>query len=133
MTEQTETAAKPAKETKAPVEGVSKDRDTPKPPGDLRRAGPKEKRKGPFVKYVGRASHRKITPAQWRTLNIELADDKAEHVWSVANGKMIESEKFSDAQLDYLLIDDRQTGSNAHAFLEVDFNDKGQLVQVVPE
>jgi hypothetical protein len=127
MTEQKETTAAPKAENKPLPKGA------PQPPGDIRRRSPKPKREGPFVKYVGRASHRKITPAQWKTLDIELHDDKATHTWSVGNDKMIESSEFSDEQLDYLLIDDRQAGSNAHAFVEVDFDDKGQLVQVVPE
>lgn len=108
-------------------------KSAPKPPGDVRRRSQRPKREGPFVKYVGRASHRKITAPQWKSLDIELHDDKATHTWSVANDKMIESSEFSDEQLDYLLIDDRQSGGNAHAFVEVDFNDEGQLQQVVPE
>lgn len=129
MTEQSETAAKPAK-----TENKTLPKSAPQPPGDVRRrSGKASKRTGPFVKFVGHASHRKITPPQWKSLNIELADDKATHTWSVANDKMIESEQFSDEQLDYLLIDDRQAGSNTHSFVEVDFNDKGQLEQVVPE
>ena len=125
MTEQQEAKAAPAKS-----ENKTLPKDAPQPPGDIRRRAPKPRREGPFVKYVGNASHRKITPAQWKSLGIDLADDKAEHVWSVANEKMIETSQFSDEQLDYLLIDDRQPGSNAHAFLEVDYDDKGQLVQV---
>ena len=70
------------------------------------------------------------------SLGIDLQDDKAEHSWTVGNDKMIEAEKFSDAQLDYLLIDDLQQGSGAHAFLLVDFEGEGedaQLVQVAYE
>jgi hypothetical protein len=122
----------PTAKAEAKQENKPLPKDAPKPPGDLRRRSNKPKRQGPFVKYVGRASHRKITPAQWGSLGIELHDPKATHQWSVANDKMIESSEFSDEQLDYLLIDDRQSGSNTHAFVEVDFNDKGQLEQVVP-
>jgi hypothetical protein len=43
---------------------------------------------------------------------------------------MVESSQFSDEQLDYLLIDDVQRGTNVHNFLEVDFNEDGQLEQV---
>ena len=123
----TETAAKSEqpKEANKPLPASA-----PKPPGDLRRRSPKPKRQGPFVKYVGDASHRKITPSQWRSLGIELHDDSVTHQWSVANDKMIESSEFSDEQLDYLLIDDLKSGSNTHAFVEVDFNNKGQLTQV---
>lgn len=103
-----------------------------RPPGDLRRRSNKDKRKGPFVKYVGSAAIRQITAPQWRSLGIKLQDEKAEHAWTVGNDKMIEAEKFSDDQLDYLLIDDLQQGSNAHAFLLVDYDesDPPQLVQV---
>jgi hypothetical protein len=127
----TETPAVKASESKPENKPLPK--DAPKPPGDIRRRSPKPKRQGPFVKYVGHASHRKITPAQWKSLGIDLQDDTVTHIWSVANEKMIESSEFSDEQLDYLLIDDRQVGGSAHAFVEVDFDDKGQLVQVVPE
>jgi hypothetical protein len=121
----------PAAKTEAKEANKPLPKNAPQPPGDVRRRSSKPKRQGPFVKYVGRASHRKITAPQWKSLGIELKDEKAEHVWSVANDKMIESEKFSDEQLDYLLIDDRQSGSNTHAFVEVDFNESGQLTQVV--
>ena len=126
----TETPAKteqPKSENKPLAPGA------PKPPGDIRRSGKSTKRTGPFVKYVGNASHRKITPAQWKSLAIELHDDTVTHIWSIANDKMIESSEFSDEQLDYLLVDDRQSGSNTHAFLEVDFNADGQLEQVVQQ
>jgi hypothetical protein len=128
MTETPAKASAAEKESNKPLPA-----NAPKPPGDIRRRAPKPTRKGPFVKYVGDASHRKITPAQWKTLGIGLHDDVATHTWSVANDKMIESSEFSDEQLDYLLIDDRKAGSNTHAFLEVDYNESGQLVQVVPE
>jgi hypothetical protein len=101
-----------------------------RPPGDVRRRVARKQRKGPFVKYVGAVSHRMIRPAQWKSLGIDLKDDTATHVWSVNNDKMIESSEFSEEQLDYLLVDDLQKGTNTHAFLEVDYNDKGQLVQV---
>ena len=104
-----------------------------RPPGDLRRRTRKEKREGPFVKYVGSAAVRKITAPQWRSLGIDLKDKDAEHSWTVANDKMVEASKFSDAQLDYLLIDDLQQGTNAHAFLLVDYDENGQLVQAVYE
>jgi hypothetical protein len=124
----------PAVKTEQPKEAnKTLPKTAPKPPGDVRRSGKTAKRTGPFVKYVGNASHRKITPPQWKSLDIELNDAEATHVWSVSNDKMIESEQFSDEQLDYLLIDDMQSGSNAHSFVEVNFNEKGQLEQVVPE
>lgn len=107
--------------------------ETQRPPGDLRRRAGERKRKGPFVKYVGSAAVRKITGPQWRSLGIDLKDKDAEHNWAVANDKMIEADKFSDAQLDYLLIDDLQQGSGAHAFLLVDYDEDGQLVQAVYE
>lgn len=87
--------------------------------------------KGPFVKYVGIASTRIIRPHHWaQKLGAEnLKNPNATHEWSLKNKKMIPSSEFSDHQLDYLLCDDRQSGG-AHAFLEVEYNDKGQLVQV---
>jgi hypothetical protein len=101
-----------------------------RPPGDVRRRVPRKRRQGPFVKYVGSVSHRMIRPQQWKSLGIELKDDTATHVWSVNNEKMIETSQFSDEQLDYLLVDDLQKGTNTHAFLEVDYDEDGQLVQV---
>jgi hypothetical protein len=123
----------PAPKAESKSENKPLPKDAPKPPGDIRRRSQKPKRQGPFVKYVGRASHRVIRPSQWKSLGIDVKDEGATHTWSVANDKMIESSEFSDEQLDYLLIDDRQSGTNTHAFVEVDFNDKGQLQQVVPE
>lgn len=104
--------------------------DAERPPGDVRRRVAKKTRTGPFVKYVGPVSHRMIRPEQWKSLGIDLKDDKATHVWSANNEKMIESSEFSDEQLDYLLVDDLQKGTNVHAFLEVDYDGDGQLVQV---
>ena len=110
MTEQKETDSPQVKSKPLPA-------NAPKPPGDIRRSGKATKRTGPFVKYVGRASHRKITPAQWRALGAGFLEAKGGHTWSVANDKMIESAEFSDEQLDYLLIDDKQPGTNGHSFL----------------
>lgn len=107
-----------------------------RPPGDIRRRVRKERRKGPFIKYVGSAAQRDISPSEWRMLHIELKDDKATHVWNIANDKMVEADKFNDAQLDYLLVDDLQQGTNAHAFLLMDYDGDGedaQLVQAVYE
>jgi len=107
-----------------------------RPPGDLRRRTRREKRKGPFVKYVGSAAERHITPAQWKSVPVKLEDDKTNRtdVWAVGNDKMVEASKFNDEQLDYLLIDDLQPGTNAHSFLLVDYEgddpDSVQLVQV---
>lgn len=104
-----------------------------RPPGDLRRRRTGPKRKGPFVKYVGSAALRKITPTQWRSLGKGFEDVKDETVWSIKNDKLVEADKLSDAQLDHLLFDELQQGTNTHAFLLVDFNDKGQLEQVAYE
>ena len=88
MTEAKDTTAEaPAKEVNKPLP-----KNAPQPPGDIRRRKGGPKRTGPFVKYVGQASHRKITPAQWRSLNIPLEGDVKEHLWSVGNDKMIESD-----------------------------------------
>ncbi|MCV7103412.1 hypothetical protein [Mycobacterium palustre] len=72
------------------------------------------------MKYVGTADKRTIQPHEWRTLGIELKDPKATHVWSKDNGFLIESSQFTDAQLDHLLIDEKQHGTNAPVFVEVD-------------
>lgn len=72
------------------------------------------------MKYVGAADKRTIQPHEWRVLGIELKDPKASHEWSAANEFLVESSQFTDAQLDYLLIDEKQHGTNAHLFVEVD-------------
>ncbi len=100
----------------------------PRPPRQ-RRTARKVPVKGPFVKYVGDASDRIIRPEQWRTLNIELKDNNATHTWGKENSRMIPCSEFSDAQLDYLLIDDKQPKGH-HSFLEVDYDDEGNLDQV---
>jgi hypothetical protein len=116
--------------------------DMPQPPGVLerKRRVPREKRKGPFVKYVGAASHRRIHGHHWKSLAIEAtkSGEKGQesvdsHEWSVKNDFMIESSKFTDEQLDYLLVDDTSKATGAHNFLEVDYNKDGQLVQVTDE
>lgn len=113
--------------------------DMPQPPGvvERRRRVPKKQRKGPFVKYVGAASHRRIHPHQWKILGVDVKQDKDKnvvgHEWSPANDYMVESDQFTDAQLDYLLIDDVSKATGAHQFLEVDYNKDGQLVQVTDE
>lgn len=90
----------------------------------------RKRRTGPFVKYVGTAAKRTITSAQWRQLGIELKDAKAGHQWSEANDYLVESAQFSDEQLDYLLIDD--VGPNGqHDFIEVDYDEDHDLVQMV--
>ena len=137
MAEAASTTEKPKAEApKSKAKNAGTLPEDKRPPGDLRRRTRKEKREGPFVKYVGPAAIRRITPAQWKSLGIELEDENAEHSWTVGNDKLIEADKFSDAQLDYLLIDDLQQGSGAHAFLLVDFEGEGedaQLVQVAYE
>jgi len=111
----------------------------PQPPGVVarrQRRVARKTRKGPFVKYVGPASHRIIRPYDWATLGFTPKDKDAGHQtfsWSPQNDFMIESNKFTDEQLDYLLIDDVQHGTNAHSFLEVDYDDDGQLVQLLDD
>lgn len=116
-------------EAKAPENKVIPE-GAEKPPGDIRRRVEKKKRTGPFVKYVGPASDRKIAPPSWKSLAITLKDPNAEHVWNVANDMMLEASNFSDEQLDYLLVDDRQAASNAHSFVSVDYDSDGNLIQV---
>jgi hypothetical protein len=128
MTEQKEAKTEAKAETKA--ENKRLPEGAPKPPGDVRRRVERKKRTGPFVKYVGPASHRSINPTQWNTLQIELNDDEATHVWNVANDKMLEADLFSDEQLDYLLVDDKQPGTGSHSFLAVDYDKDGNLEQV---
>jgi hypothetical protein len=127
-----EQTAEEQKAVEKPVSGGNRvlAPDAQRPPGDIRRRTDRKKRTGPFIKYVGAASHRIIRPYQWATLQIPLKDKEATHTWNVANDKMIEADKFTDEQLDYLLIDDLQSGSNAHAFLAVDYDNDGKLVQV---
>ncbi|GLB83488.1 hypothetical protein [Mycobacterium kiyosense] len=89
----------------------------------------KKGRSGPFVKYVGGAAKRTIRQHEWRALGVELKGPKAIHEWSAANGFLIESSQFTDAQLDYLLIDDVQHGTNTPSFIEVD-TDNDEAVPV---
>ncbi len=128
MAASTGTTDKPQDDPKAKNAGVLTEEQ--RPPGDLRRRVGTSRRKGPFVKYVGPAAIRRITSAQWKSLGIDLKGDAVETNWDVSNDKLVEASKFSDAQLDYLLIDDLQQGSGTHAFLLVDFDENGQLVQV---
>lgn len=86
----------------------------------------KKGRTGPFVKYVGAGDKRTITATDWRSLGIPATDG---HEWSATNDYLIESSAFSDAQLDHLLIDDVQHGTNAHSFIEVERDSDGHLVQ----
>ncbi|QHB37438.1 hypothetical protein PP339_gp032 [Mycobacterium phage Onyinye] len=113
----------------------------PQPPSisQRRRRSKALERKGPFVKYVGGASHRVIRAADWGQLGFKPKDEKTGHqefLWSAKNDYMVESEKFTDEQLDYLLIDDVMPGGG-QSFLEVDYeedeNGNKVLVQVVDE
>jgi hypothetical protein len=138
--ETTESAEAPVKaEPNTPPVGENRSSlpESQRPPGDLRRRVGVSRRKGPFVKYVGAAAVRRITALQWKSLNINLKKDDdgnvAESVWAIGNEKMLEANRFSDEQLDYLLIDDMQQGTPAHAFLLVDYDEDGQLVQAVYE
>lgn len=99
----------------------------PKPP--QRRVPKRGPQKGPYVKYVGDASDRIIRAAQWQTLDIPLKDERATHTWNKDNEKMIPVSAFTDEQLDYLLVDDKQVKGH-HSFLEVDYDDEGVLRQV---
>ena len=112
--------------TESPNKGGNKvlPKGAEKPPGDIRRrTGAKKRRTGPFIKYVGLAAERSIDAAAWGSLAIDLKDPKATHVWNIANDKMVEADKFSDEQLDYLLVDDLTTGG-VHNFLAVDWDNK---------
>lgn len=111
----------------------------PQPPGVRERRArriAKKRRQGPFVKYVGSASHRVIRPVDWNQLGFKPKGKQEAHStfeWTPKNDYLIESDKFTDEQLDYLLIDDIQHDSRAHSFLEVDWDDQGQLVQVIDD
>lgn len=109
-------------------------RDNPAPGSRRRVRRGAKRRQGPFVKYVGPASDRRIAPSDWASLPDvgQAPKDKPydTNVWNLANDKMIESAAFTDAQLDYLLIDDMQP-AGGHSFLEVDYNEDGALDQVV--
>jgi hypothetical protein len=128
-----ETPAKKAATPSAPPERPVLTPDMPQPPKRGRRVR-KAQRKGPFVKYVGHASCRQITPPDWKTLAHENPpkDGFQTDTWDLKNDFMIESSKFTDEQLDYLLIDDVQ-GNGAHSFLEVDYDADGNLAQVVED
>lgn len=83
--------------------------------------------KGPFVKYVGDATQRIITPAHWGQRHPDLTSETT-HVWDMKNKFAIPVSEFSEGQLDYLLIDDLQA-NGGHSFLEMDYNADGDLVQ----
>lgn len=104
------------------------------PPGSRRAGNPVARRKGPFVKYVGEASHRTISSADWGSLPgiVAPAGGFQDTTWEPKNDKMIEVSAFSDEQLDYLLLDDTQPGGG-QSFLEMDYDADGNLVQVVDE
>lgn len=125
-------AEEAAPEVKQPNKVLTE--DMPQPPGVVsrrRRRVAKERRKGPFVKYVGQASLRVIRPTHWKSLVLnELKDDTATHTWSTKNDYLVEADQFSDEQLDYLLVDDLSKETGTHQFLEVDYDENGQLVQV---
>jgi hypothetical protein len=88
--------AKAGAEDEGTLENKVLPQDAPKPPGDVRvRRVAKERRKGPFVKYVGPASHREIDATAWKSLQIELKDDTVTSTWNVANDKMLEADNFS--------------------------------------
>ena len=106
------------------------------PPGSRRAGGAKKsKRQGPFVQYVGQASHRTISAQDWASIP-GMAPPKgreyADSTWDLANDRILECAQFSDEQLDYLLLDDIQP-TGGQSFLEVDYNEDGVLVQVVDE
>lgn len=135
----TEAPKKPEAPEPSPV-GVSSVR-TPEgkivrkaPAGSRRAGGTGGKRKGPFVKYVGEASHRKISSSDWASVPgmAPPSGGYQTNLWEPKNDKMIESAHFSDEQLDYLLLDDTRP-EGGHSFLEVDYDDQGNLVQVVDE
>ena len=99
----------------------------------VRRAPDPSKEGGPFVQYVGQASHRRIRGHQWdRHFKGDKSRQKEEgatHTWSIANKKLIPCSEFTDHQLDYLLCDDMQR-RGGHSFLKVNYDEEGNLVQV---
>lgn len=108
----------------------------PQPPGvklrrRVRRADAK-RRSGPFAKYVGSSVLRTIRPQDWKTLGIELDKEATTRTdsWSIKNDYLLETSLFTDEQLDYLFIDDTNKVTGAHEFLEVDYDENGDLVQV---
>lgn len=114
---------------------LSGNRVVSKAPAGTRRGGAKVvTRTGPFIKYVGEASHRKISAADWSSLpGMEPpAGGYQDNTWEPNNDKMIECAAFSDQQLDYLVLDDTQP-SGGQSFLEMDYDSEGNLVQVVTE
>jgi hypothetical protein len=126
-------APKPKTDTKAeaPIETPAGGPSGSLPPGSRRRRVEKKQRTGPFVKYVGPASERSVQKHDWVALGIDPGKATSQ-VWNLKNDYMLESEGFSDEQLDYLLIDDmQQTGG--HSFLEVNYDSDGNLVQVTDE
>lgn len=92
---------------------------------------PKEARKGPYVKFVGQASHRIIRPHHWRQKfpTDKLKNPNATHKWNPGNGLMIPVKEFSESQLRYLLEEDTQK-RGGHSFLLMDYNRDGKLIQV---
>src|SRR5882672_2573968 len=98
-------------------------RSNPAPGSRRRSRTAAQRRQGPFVKYVGPASHREIEPSDWASLAIKPDQDAepfSKVVWNIKNDKLVETKFFNEDQLDYLLIDDMQP-SGGHSFLEVDW------------
>lgn len=96
-----------------------------------RRAPGADLPKGPFIKYVGPCVKRIIRPHQWvmRFGSAEpLKNPGSTHEWSPKNRKLVAASEFSDAQLDYLLIDDMQA-RGGHSFVVVDYDANGNLVE----
>lgn len=56
-----------------------------------------------FVRYVGEATRRVITKADWAKAGFEGVETTE---WSIANDQALASEDFTDAQIDYLLKTD---------------------------
>lgn len=121
-----------------PVTPISPIAPPPPAPTPQRRAEPDAKTGGPFVKYVGEASQRLIKPHQWVATVGQHPDSTDEKPvtfesssWDKTNSKIIPVSKFTNKQLDYLLLDDLQAPpKGGHSFLEVDYDKDGKLVQV---
>ena len=61
---------------------------------------------GPQVRYVGPATRRILTEADWERVGVDDTEHKT-YVWDMSNAKQMDKSLFSPKQLEYLEKDNR--------------------------